>query len=770
MWVVPGSYNIPENGYASMTPFFSLIPFLLLLLIPSLSMRSFAEEKRMHTLLLLKSRPIRLTDIITAKILAIFLTVIIALIPTVLYVISIYNMGSPIGNLDLGIIIASYAGLLFLILGFVSISVFSSAITSNQMVALIIGLLLCAFFYMGFDLIATMISSGKGQVLVRDFGFLSHYQSVQRGLILSSDLLYMLSISVLFYFFTLIVLGQSVKSVSVKSTGILFLLLAVLGFMSNIRIDSSSDRRYTISHPTQKILKEVDAPIEVELYLDGRLNPGFIRLQNATLELLNDYSKLTSGLLQYKITNPYEVDNKNFVELLNDQGFRGIAVNERDAAGKMSQHIIFPWAKITYNDKEIPVSLLVNQQGRSGEENLNASIEMLEYQFSRAIQLLIHNNDKRIVFIEGHGELTEEELSDISDHLSLEYTIDRGVMSGNPGEMNAYSLVIIAGPQLPFSENEKYVLDQYVMQGGKILWLINGVQLQSLEALAERGETISMANNVNLDDILFNYGVRVNPVLLQDIQCLEIPVNTVIDSSEPVFIPKPWSFAPLLLPNQDNPVTKGLPLVKTEFASTLSMVGTTTDNIRKNILLTSSQHAHIAPVPETVTLKEVERQPDEQYFNESYLPIAVLMEGVFNSVFQNRVLPINSQSSNTSFLPESKSTKMIVIASEEVIRNEVVESEKGIQILPLGYDRYSQIKFGNREFILSAVNYLTDDTGLASLRNKSLQLHLLDKHKVSQNRNLLVFMNVILPPFLVILLFLILLFNRQKKYKRMAWR
>ncbi len=767
LWIVPGEYNIPENGYASMSQFFVLAPFLLMFLIPALAMRTFAEEKRSHTLSLLLTRPVSLPKIVFLKLLAVWITVIIALIPTLIYVVWIYKMGNPVGNIDLGAVIASYTGLLFLVLCFSCLSIFTSSATSNQTVALILGLLLIGCLFWGFNLLSGLFSSGETQISVRKLGLLFHYQSVQRGLIDSRDMIYMLAVSCFFFLLTCYVIGLNFRS-RFSITGIaVFLLICIAGILFQFRMDWTKDKRYTISDVTKEILHQVKSDIVIDFYLDGKLNSGFVQLKKATLDMIDDFNRATSGKITVQTINPYQVTDKNFITQLNENGIKGIAVNEKDPEGRISQHVLFPWMKIKYDHSEIAVPLLVNQQGRSGEENLNTSIEILEYQLTHAIQTLTRKNVQKIVFLEGHGELDEQSLADLSDILENSYQIDRGTMTNDIKQLNDYQLVIIAGPQLPYSEQEKYILDQYLMQGGKILWIINGVQLQSAEALAIEGKTVSRVNDVNLSDLLFTYGVRINPVLIQDVQCMEVPVNVSSESTAPEYKLKPWNFAPLLIPNQNQPITKGLTLIKSEFASTLSFPGKTDLEMQKQILLMSSPGTHLVPVPEIISLQEIDRKPDPAYYNQSYLPVAALLDGVFNSGFRNRLTPDSVKTNGQPFYSRSKPTQMIVIASEEIIRNENnPNAQQGYW--PIGYDPYSQIQFGNRDFILNAVNFLTDDSGLMNIRNKLLTLRLLDRQKTVENKITLIGWNIIFPPVFIIISFLLFSWTRKRKYK--SWR
>jgi len=745
LWLIPGEYNIPANAYASLSSFFYIAPILLLFLVPALSMRSFAEEKRMRTLLLLKSRPITTTIIIWSKIAALFFTVFITLIPSIIYVISIYLYGNPIGNLDLGAVCASYIGLFFLVFALVCISVFASSITSNQVVALIIGMLFCSFFYFGFNLIG-----------LEELSFLTRYKSIQRGLIETKDLLYFLIISFLFYGFILVNFQGFKKSLFIANKkdwirySVIFISLVFLFNFVQFRLDWTKDKRYTISSVSKEVLKKLDAPLDIEIYLTGNLNSGFSRLQKATFNLLDDLNNFSSQSINYQIVDPYRKGN-DFIENLKRKGVVGISVNEQSTNGKILQNILFPYALIKYQNFEIPVNLLTNQMGRSGEENLNISIELLEYQLIYAIQLITQNDSKRIAFLEGHGELPEESISEILDYLSYEYTIDRGVLSGQPGELDDYDLVVIAGPQSPFTETDKFVLDQYLMQGGNLLWFVNGVKLYSYAEMQETGNTMAMANDLNLEDLFFTYGFRINPVVLQDLQSLDIPLVLETDSEQRDYIPQPWYYSPLLLPTSTTEITKGLSFVKTEFASTLSFVGEDISG-RKKVLLSSSPYAHTIQMPAYVGLNEMNNELDRNYFNESNLPVAILLQSPFVSVFKNR--KAFAAQTNHPFLAESTTSQMIVVASEDILLN------------PIGYDPYSDTQFANKEFVMNAVNYLTDNIGVSSLKKKSFQLQLLNKQKLQQNHSQLLFLNIVLPPALLLLVFLLLSIIRKRKYQR----
>ncbi len=762
LWLIPGHYNIPENGFSSISSFFELAPILLLILIPALSMRTFSEEKKQGTLDLLYTRPVNLAEIILSKYLAVLISVCIVLIPTIIYVISIYSGAIPKGNIDLGAILGSYISLIILSSGFIAISVFASSLTSNQISAFITGLLICSFFYYGFDLIAGLFLSGKIQYYIKETGFLSHYQSGQNGVINVFDLCYPLIISALFLFLAAYFLKPQKKKIFIYiSVCIISLFLTSL---FKTEIDLTSDKRYTISNTVKSLLKEIKSPVEIECYLDGDLNPGFYLLQKNCIDMLNKFGNLSSGNIAYRLVNPNKA-GREFIEILDEKGIRGTVVNEKNQEGKTTQQIIYPWLLLKYNDKELPVSLLINETGKSGEENLNASIESLEYQLAVGLKTITQNTARKIVFLQGHNELNESELADIFDNLSYNYQVDMGYLSNdmNLPQLNEYELIVVAGPKSPFSESEKFLLDQYVMSGGKILWLINGVKLNPI-AFSEAGASPSMVNEINLEDMLFGYGIKINPVLLEDTQCAEIPVNTNPGSPNPEFMPASWYFAPILNPVSNTMITKGISFVKTEFASTLSFTGKPDSRKKRQVLLQSSDYSATVRVPEMISLHEINRSPDKMYFNQKNLPVAALLEGCFSSAFNNRPVPGNIK--NHKLISSVEYNKMIVIASENVIKNEITGTGKDTQIWPLGYDRYMKIQFGNTDFILNSISYLTDDAGISALKTKKLSLKLLDKIKINENLTKYQLINILLPASIVLILFFANKILRRIRYSK----
>ena len=762
LWWFPGEYNIPESGYASLESFFSLAPVFFLCLIPALSMRSFSEEKHSNTLLLLFTRPVHISSIVLAKTGSVWIVALIAMIPTVIYAISIHLLSVTPGLVDYGAMLGSYIGLIFISLCFVSISVFASSLTSNQVTAFILALLLCGGMYFGFELFASLTSDGKLHLLTGHFGLLAHVQSIRRGLIDIQHVCYLLFISVLFFYGAICVL----RNMSIRRHIIYWIVLIGLllcSFFVRIRIDLTSDQRHTLSDATKNIVMQIDRTMEISIYLDGSLNPGFLKLRQAVQDLLTDYNSLSRGQIHHYFIQPDVPGNENEMKQLETWGMNGVYVNEKDNRGNLTRKVVYPWALIKYGEHSVPVSLLVQEKGKSGAENLNVSIEVLEYRFTQAVYQARSEDSRKIVFLYGHGEAGGVSIEDAWNLLSRSYQIDAGILSDEINQLDDYELVVISGPAEVFSEKEKYILDQYLMYGGKILLFLDGAALIP-ELLAETGQSPSRINDVRLADWLFTYGVRVNPVFLEDVRCVEVPVNTAPEHAAPAYISMPWYFSPLLSPAANHPVVKGLSLVLAPYAGTIDTVGVQ-ENVCKTVLLASSEYAHEVRVPDLISLSEIERKPDVGYFNRSQLPVAVLLEGKFPSAFLNRMMPDAVITDGRPFKPESVPTRLAVVASRGVITNEIVRhSDVNYDLLPMGYDRFNQEQYANRDFVQNLVEYLTDNHDLMQLRNKSFALSLLDKNRWSVSRHFFLLINVVLPPVIFVLLFVGFYGWRRKKY------
>lgn len=525
--------------------------------------------------------------------------------------------------------------------------------------------------------------------------------------------------------------------------------LLALSHIRRVRWDLTDDRHYSLSEATKTLLKQTDAPIEVTLLLDGDLNAGFTRLKKATEELLEEmsvYSDLRTS--------------KDLAVSKDSLGLRPIVIHEREQNGKTAQTTIYPYALISYKGRGAVVTLLKNTRGLSGEENLNNSIEQLEYAFAEALHRLQQTELPRIAIIEGHGEPDERYVWDLEQTLSQYFYVDRGaIVIPEQGVdvhlLDGYKAIIIANPQTAFSDIERFIIDQYIMRGGTVLWVVNGVRFSN-DVLQSDGFTPIIPLDLGITDMLFRYGIRINPALVQDLQCLTIPVNVSDDPETPNLQPLPWTYAPLLLTSNSSPITRNTGQVMSTFVSPIDAVGGE-DGIDKRVLLATSTATRVTATPGEVNLNDL--QPDLEAFRYQYVPVAVSLEGTFNSAFAHRMMP-DSIISDEPIRKQSVATRQVVIGSGSIIMNEVERN----QVLPMGYDRYNQIQFSNRDFIANALLWLTDSEGLIQLREKTVALRLLNDKRAHDERARVQTISTISPIAILVLIGGVIWIIRKRKY------
>ena len=515
-----------------------------------------------------------------------------------------------------------------------------------------------------------------------------------------------------------------------------------------VRWDMTDDKHYSLSEASKTLLKQTDAPIEVTLLLDGDLNAGFRRLKKATEETIEEMGVYADvKVIGYGL--PVTGDSI---------GLNPIVIHEREQNGKTAQTTVYPYALMTYKGKRAVVTLLKNTRGLSGEENLNASIEQLEFAFMEALHLLQQTETPRIAILEGHGEPDEAHTYDLMTVLSKYFAIDRGALTGDTIDvhmLDGYKAVLIVSPQTAFSDAERFVIDQYIMRGGAVLWAVNGVRF-SEQVLQSDGFTPIVPLELGITDMLFRYGIRVNPALVQDVQCLPIPVNVSSDPSQPNLQPMPWTYAPILLTSEGSPITKSMGQIMSTFVSPIDAVGGD-DGIEKRILLATSTASRVTATPGEVNLNDM--NPDVNTFQYQYVPIAVSLEGAFPSAFAHRMVPEGVM--HTDIIKAGKKTRQVVIGSGSILLNEM---QKG-QVLPMGYDRYSGMQFSNRDFAANAVLWLTDSEGLISLREKSVVLRLLNDKRAHDKRKQIQTISTILPVAILALIGGTVFVVRKRKYE-----
>ncbi|MFD0792378.1 gliding motility-associated ABC transporter substrate-binding protein GldG [Mucilaginibacter litoreus] len=768
LWVFPDT-SILAYGYAGLESLFSTAPYLFMFLVPAVTMRSLAEERKDGTFELLLTRPLTNLQIVSGKYLASVLIVLFALIPTLVYYFSISTLGTPQGNIDTGAVIGSYIGLFLLGSVFAAIGLFASSVSKTQVIAFTIAVFLCFFFYTGFNSLSSILSL---QALgLQNLGITEHYESISRGVLDTRDLFYFLVADALFIWLTLYVLhkqqGRKLAGTTfLSSLGIIFSLLAVTVLSGKIftRFDFTKEKRFTISPVSRSIMQGLQKPVTVTVYLEGDNFPGGMkRLQTSVKDLLADLQAYNDEL-QFKFTDPLkglsqEQQKQQYADL-EAKGIEAQNLSVKTDDG-VSQKIIFPFALVTYQGKDIAVKLLQTQSNinLSPDEVLNNSIQNLEYAFTSAIKKASSGGKQRIGFTEGHNELNDLQLSDAMRSLSDGYLVGRVNLATIPFDsLTKISLLIVPKPDKAFTELEKFKLDQYIMRGGRMLWAIDQVSAELDSLRGKGGQQLAFNKQLNLDDQLFRYGVRINYDLIADMNCSQIPVTTGDAGGQAQIQMLPWLFYPVYLPFSKHPVVKNLDGISSQFASSIDMLNV--KNVRETVLLTTSPYNKKISTPYMLSLQALEQEPDPREFQSAPKITGVLLEGNFTSDFQNRPVP-EGFDQKINVLAQGKPTKMIVLSDGDILRNQVGADGSPF---PLGYDRYTRQSYGNKNLLLNMADYLTDDSGLISLRSKEIQMRLLNRARIRQEKLFWQLVNTIVPIGIVLIFAIFQHYIRKRKY------
>lgn len=750
LWVIPGNYNIPDSGLADLQPFFSLAPLLYLFLVPAVCMRLFAEERRAGTLELLLTRPVSVWKIVLAKYFAGLALVVLSILPTVVYPLTLGMLAMPAWHIDTGGIIGSYIGLLFLSGIYVAAGVWASSRTDNQVVAFLYTLVIAFVLYAGLDYLGEIPALADYQNLIQFLGINYHYEPMSRGVIAWSDAVYFLSLIYLFLWFTVR------KFRGTRLNWVVLIAAFVLINFAATRIywqaDITNDKRYTLSENTRQLLRRVDRAVHLDIFLAGSLPPGLQKLQYALTRHLEEFRRISGGNFRYNIIDPAEIqdieEKKALVKYMAERGIQPVSLNRRTEDETLSQQYIFPGLLVYDQHTEVSVQLLQNLPGQSAEQNINHSIEALEYELTRAIRLLVRKELKAVAFFSGHGELPYSEVMDMAKTLSYYYKVDFVDADSLAAGLKRYEALVIARPTEEFSEKDKFIVDQFVMNGGRVLWCIDEVEVEE-EALKSQETVSAVYRPLNFEDLLFRFGVRINPDLVLDGNSVLIPVVTGMNGNTPVYHPGSWYYSPLLMAwQQQHPVTSGIHPVRVDYANSVDTVGGN-NGLKKTVLLSTSGYAALLRTPCPVTLQVTEEKMTPEKFNRQFVPVAVALEGNFRSLFQYRNMP---GVVDLPFREESSYNRMIVVADGDIIRNKVRGIGRNATAVPLGYDEYSGQMYGNRDFLLNCVNWLCDDEGWMQLRGRNLDLYLINKTLLKAERRKWEMINLLFPLLIVALI------------------
>jgi gliding-associated putative ABC transporter substrate-binding component GldG len=546
------------------------------------------------------------------------------------------------------------------------------------------------------------------------------------------------------------------------------LFLIILGLITtNIignyffhRFDLTRDKRYTLSETSLTIIKNAKEPLYIDIFLEGNFPAEFKRLQNETKQILEEYKAYNPNII-YQFVNPLEnpKDADSIANSFIQNGLTPVKITIDDK-GKQSQELVFPWAIATYKNKVTKIQLLKNKLGATTEDKVISSVQHLEYAFAEAFHKITTKKKKKVAILKGNGELDDIFKADFlrtlrENYFIAPFTLDS--VAKNPvktsKDLKAYDIAIIAKPKETFTDAEKMVLDQYIINGGKTLWLMDAVKID-MSDLNKTGNSFAFPVDLGLNDLFFKYGFRINTTLIKDIQCTPIALASGNRGNETQYEKYPWYYAPYVFPDSKHPIVNNIDGLKLDFTNGID---TLKNGIKKTVLLKSSPYSKKIGTPLEIDLKIVNEKPKPQDYQPGNIPLGILLEGSFTSVFQNRVLAFEDASYKDKGIP----TKMIVVSDGDVIKNQL--DDQG-QPMELGFDKWTNSMYSNKEFLLNCVNFLLDDNGLINIRSKEVDLPLLDKEKVHESYTYTQFLTVGLPLLLLLLFGIAITYLRKRRF------
>jgi len=531
------------------------------------------------------------------------------------------------------------------------------------------------------------------------------------------------------------------------------------------RIDLTSEKRYSLSPATKNVLKNLDDYVYFQVFLDGNLSPSYKRLQKTIIETLDEFKAYNKRLIKYDLIDPAKgKDEATLRNYLKELEYRGLvpSIDYEMSETGTSENVVWPCAIVTYKGREIPINFIYSNIPGSKEELINDAIENTEYKLIDGIYRITLQEKSKVAFIKGHGELDVLEINDLALALQDYYIVSQIPINHQLKALDEYKAIIIAAPDSTFDEMDKFIIDQYIMKCGRVLWLIDGA-LADMDSLQSKSDILAIPNDINLDDMLFNYGARVNKDLVMDYHSAQIPVKTGQVGNQPQFSLFNWYFFPTVANIKGHPIVRNINDIKFEFASSIDTIAK--PGIRKTILLSSGNYSRLLNTPSIISLNFLRIKADRSFFNRSNIPMAVLLEGSFTSLYKDRIPDTISKDPDIRFTETSKPNRMIIIGDGNVAKNQVVFRQGKYIPYPLGYDRYTGIMYGNREFLLNCVNYLLDEADIISIRNRDINIRLLDKRKVEINLAIIRTINIVVPILFVCLAGVIIYFFRKRSYK-----
>ena len=781
LFVIP-NYNLLDFGYASLQVYFDFAPWFLLLLVPAITMRSFSDEFKQGTYEVLHSLPFSSLQLVLGKLLGSLLIVIAAIAPTIFYGV-VLDALSATGGIDWGATFGSYIGLIFLGAVYTAVGVFASSLTKNSAIALLVSIIISILLLQSFDWLSTVSFFANGyDFYIKQLGLSLHYNNMSKGLIKLTDMIYFISILVLFILGTIENLKGKIKYV--------FLLIAIIGanYLSNIfpfQFDLTKEKRYTLSASSTEVISQIQAPVTVHLYLGGDLPSNYKTISNAAIALLDQLHQINPGLIKWNLEIPNQsVSDTALYALYDSLSKMGLPIERiqqgNGGADKRVDQLIIPGALVEVDGQKPyaidlrsskkyfkPYNIVKDIPEVDEQASANAAEALLEYKFIQAIYLLNRKTVPTIAYLIGNGQPVNLTVNDIGETLKDQYDLSVFDLSKGFPDATKIKTLLIVKPTTPFSDLDKLKIDQYVMGGGNIIWAVDKLYAEYDSLQKTDGSYVSFDRGLALDDLLFKYGIRINSNLIQDLNCAKLPlvVGTQGDGS-PLIKRVPWPYYPFLIGNDNHPIAQNMDRVLSLFPSSIDTIAS--NGVKHTILLTTDTSSRSLPSPAQVSLNSVKGEEDMVQFNQHHFSIAVLSEGSFNSFFANRLSQVLKdsvqQNLGIAYLSKGKPSKQIFIADADLFTNKV---DKSNGPLPMGMIPFESYQFANRDFFVNSIQYLNEPVGLIESRNKGIVLRLLDKTKVAESRLFWQWMLLLGPVAILSLFFYFWTQYRQRRFGAM---
>ena len=779
LFVLP-NFNVLDFGYASLQAYFDFAPWFLLLLVPAITMHSFSDEYKQGTYEIIRTLPISPLQLVLGNFLGNLFIVLVAILPTLLYAFTLDAL-SDIGGIDFGATYGSYFGLLFLAACYTAIGIYVSSITKNNLVSLLVSILVCMLLFKGFSVLSQLsVFTNGANFYISKLGLEAHYINMSKGLLTAEDIIYFLSILVLFTIGSM----ENIKG-KVKYIITVAVLISFNIFFSfyNFQLDLTKEQRYTLHESTTEIIAAINKPARVHLYLGGDIPPYYKNIALATADLLERFKQINPKAISWAIEVPGELYKDDALYQFYDSLSRlGLPIQriqtENGPSDKRVDQLMIPAALIEVEGQAPividlrtskkyfkPYNIVKDIPEEDMEATANAAVSLLEYKFSQALYLLNRTVVPNIAYLTGNGEPVNLTVNHLGESIMHSYNLAVfDLKKGFPNPQKIKTLLIVK-PTQSFTELDKLKLDQYIMGGGNIIWAIDKLVAEYDSLQKTNGSYIAIDRSLALDDLLFKYGVRINANLVQDLNCAKLPM--VVGKGEdgsPLIQRMPWPYFPFLQGNEQHPIVQNIDRVLSYFPSSIDTIAVA--GIQKTILLSTDSNSRILSSPAVVDINSGKQEGELESFQKNHLPVAVLLEGKFPSLFSNRVSAVMLDSIKAStgkgYIEKGMvSSKQVIISDADILTNQV-DVKRGP--LPMGMMPYEEYQFANHDFFVNTIAYLNEPTSLLASRSKQQVLRLLNRQKVQEHRVLVQFILVLGPVFLLGLFYFIWTGYRKRQF------